>query len=82
MSGWFQTVSVSASVLTLTATAMERHYAICQPFRFKATVRRTLVLVTAIWLVSLALCLPEMIILEVQPHNFTPHNLTTVVSAD
>ncbi|KAH3882599.1 hypothetical protein DPMN_006541 [Dreissena polymorpha] len=55
------TSSISVSVLTLTAISVERWYAICHPLRFHSTTRRARVIITAIWIVSAGVALPETI---------------------
>lgn len=50
---FFQTVSVSVSVLTLTCISVDRWYAICHPIQFKSTTSRAKKVIVAIWVVSL-----------------------------
>jgi len=57
-----QGVSVSVSVLTLTAISLERYYAIVHPLRLRATPGRTRVTILAIWLVSAVLMVPELLL--------------------
>lgn len=52
-SKYFQTVSISVSVLTLTVISIERWYAICYPLKFKATTSRAKRLILLIWAISL-----------------------------
>ena len=63
----FQTSSISASVLTLTAISVERWYAICHPLRFHSTVRRARIIVATIWIISACVALPETISSEAKP---------------
>jgi len=56
-----QGVSVSVSVLTLTAISLERYYAIVHPLRLRATPSRTRLTIIAIWLISAILIVPELL---------------------
>ena len=72
----FQTLSVSVSVLTLSAISVERWYAICRPLQFHATVRRTRLIILFIWIISTCVALPEPISATVVPHR---ENLDTII---
>lgn len=61
---YLQNVSVSVSVLTLTFISVDRWYAICYPLRFKSTAFRAKTSILIIWLMSLLLVLPEVIVLD------------------
>jgi len=56
-----QGVSVSVSVLTLTAISLERYYAIVHPLRLRATPSRTRLTIFTIWLISAILIVPELL---------------------
>ncbi|KAK3092102.1 hypothetical protein FSP39_025173 [Pinctada imbricata] len=71
---YLQTVSVSVSVLTLSAISVERWYAICYPLRFKSTRKRAQIIVVIIWVVSCLVALPEIIVAKTKhyfPVEFT-----------
>lgn len=55
-------MSISVSVLTLSAIAVERWYAICFPLVFKSTKRRAIVIISGIWIFSAAVAVPECIV--------------------
>jgi len=57
-------VLVSVSVLTLSVISVERYYAICHPFSFKATSRRARTMIAVVWVISLVIILPEFIVLK------------------
>ncbi|XKL60346.1 hypothetical protein PGB90_001362 [Kerria lacca] len=61
------TVSVAVSVLTLTFISVDRWYAICFPLKFKSTTTRAKISIIFIWIVSLLLDIPELIVLETKP---------------
>ncbi|XP_015790997.1 orexin receptor type 1 isoform X2 [Tetranychus urticae] len=61
---YFQFVSVSVSVLTLTFISVDRWYAICRPLKFKSTITKTRVAIIFIWISSLAINLPDLIHLQ------------------
>lgn len=50
---FFQTVSVSVSILTLTFISIDRWYAICFPLKFKSTTGRAKTAIIVIWVVAL-----------------------------
>lgn len=60
-----QGVSVSVSVLTLTVIAIERWYAICHPLKFRSTTTRARVVILGIWVVSLVILLPDLVVLDI-----------------
>lgn len=60
---YFQSVSVTVSVLTLTFISVDRWYAICFPLEFKSTTGRAKASIFIIWIVSLAFNVPEFIVL-------------------
>nr|XP_015203966.1 PREDICTED: orexin receptor type 1-like [Lepisosteus oculatus]XP_015203967.1 PREDICTED: orexin receptor type 1-like [Lepisosteus oculatus]XP_015203968.1 PREDICTED: orexin receptor type 1-like [Lepisosteus oculatus]XP_015203969.1 PREDICTED: orexin receptor type 1-like [Lepisosteus oculatus] len=61
---YLQTVSVSVSVLTLSFIALDRWYAICHPLMFKSTARRARNSIVLIWLLSLAIMVPQAVVME------------------
>ena len=62
-----QYVSVSVSVLTLTAISVERFFAICEPMKFNGTKKRARCIIGIIWLVAVAISAPELHDFSVQP---------------
>ncbi|XP_023237927.1 orexin receptor type 1-like isoform X2 [Centruroides sculpturatus] len=65
---YFQSVSVSVSVLTLTFISIDRWYAICYPFKFKSTAGKAKAAIFSIWITSLLLVLPDVIVLDTRMH--------------
>ncbi|NP_001127714.1 neuropeptide receptor A16 [Bombyx mori] len=61
---YFQSVSVTVSVLTLTFISVDRWYAICFPLKFKSTTGRAKTAILIIWLVSLCFNIPELVVLK------------------
>lgn len=57
-------MSVSVSVLTLMAISVERYQAIVHPLKFTGTKQRARILIFSVWMLSLLLVLPGMIILQ------------------
>ncbi len=55
---------MSVSVLTLSCISIERWYAICQPLKFKATPERAKLMIVIIWVVSLCIIVPELVVLD------------------
>ncbi|KAF1555836.1 Neuropeptide FF receptor 1, partial [Eudyptes chrysocome] len=72
MSGLVQGMSVSASVFTLVAIAVERFRCIVHPFRQKLTLRKALVTIAIIWVLALTIMCPAAITLTVtrEEHHF------------
>ncbi|XP_039750899.1 orexin receptor type 1-like [Pararge aegeria] len=60
---YFQSVSVTVSVLTLTFISVDRWYAICFPLKFKSTINRAKTAIFVIWTVSLLFNTPELVVL-------------------
>ncbi|GFG31150.1 hypothetical protein Cfor_08623, partial [Coptotermes formosanus] len=60
------TVSVGVSVLTLTFISVDRWYAICFPLKFKSTTGRAKTAIIIIWLLALAVDIPELMVLQTQ----------------
>lgn len=73
----FQNVSVSVSVLTLSAISVERWYAICHPLAFKSTLSRARNIIIVIWVVAAGVALPEMIVVTTNPYNY-PGDFQTI----
>jgi hypocretin (orexin) receptor 2 len=71
----FQAVSVSVSVLTLTAISLERCYAICYPLKFKPTTKMSRLVIVLVWFLAMNLCIPELVVLDVHP--YLPEHLPT-----
>ncbi|XP_054989891.1 neuropeptide FF receptor 1 [Sorex araneus] len=72
LSGLVQGMSVSASVFTLVAIAVERFRCIVHPFREKLTLRKALVTIAVIWAVALLIMCPSAVTLTVtrEEHHF------------
>ncbi|XP_021567906.1 neuropeptide FF receptor 1 [Carlito syrichta] len=72
MSGLVQGMSVSASVFTLVAIAVERFRCIVHPFREKLTRRKALVTIAVIWALALLIMCPSAVTLTVtrEEHHF------------
>ncbi|XP_078496562.1 neuropeptide FF receptor 1-like [Lissotriton helveticus] len=65
MSGLVQGMSVSASVFTLVAIAVERFRCIVYPFRQKLTLRKAIVTIIIIWVLALIIMCPSAVTLTV-----------------
>ncbi|KAG5684063.1 hypothetical protein PVAND_013312 [Polypedilum vanderplanki] len=61
---YFQTVSVTVSILTLTFISIDRWYAIVFPLRYKPQPGRAIVYIGIIWAVGLLFDLPEFLVLH------------------
>ncbi|RUS78670.1 hypothetical protein EGW08_013558, partial [Elysia chlorotica] len=68
--------SVAVSVLTLSAIAVERWWAICYPLRFKSTLPRARKIIILIWVVALLCAIPEAITAGKKQYDF-PGNYTS-----
>lgn len=55
-----QNTVVGVSVLTLSAIAVERYFAICRPLKSRITMRKVTVTVFVIWLISAAMGSPNI----------------------
>ncbi|XP_025110290.1 orexin receptor type 2-like [Pomacea canaliculata] len=67
---FLQNASVSVSVLTLSAIAVERWYAICYPLRFKSTLSRARNIIIIIWITAMLVALPELIVADAERYKF------------
>ena len=68
---FFQNLSVSVSVLTLTFIACDRYNAICRPLQFSTRKTKAAVVIGAIWTISSMIGIPDAASLEAQPTAFT-----------
>ncbi|NWT75801.1 NPFF2 protein, partial [Prunella himalayana] len=66
MSGMVQGISVSASVFTLVAIAVDRFRCIVHPFKQKLTVPAAVATIAAIWLLAVAIMCPSAVLLRVR----------------
>nr|UDL18213.1 neuropeptide FF receptor 1 [Larimichthys polyactis] len=76
MSGFVQGVSVSASVFTLVAIAVERFRCIVYPLQPKPTVRVAKAAIVLIWLLAVAIMCPAAVALTVEqvPFHYMVYN--------
>lgn len=63
---YFQSVSVTVSVLTLTFISVDRWYAICFPLKFKSTTGRAKTAILIIWALALSFNAPELVVLTTE----------------
>ncbi|XP_077115263.1 neuropeptide FF receptor 1 isoform X2 [Ranitomeya variabilis] len=70
MSGLVQGMSVSASVFTLVAIAVERFRCIVYPFRQKLTLRKAIFTIIIIWVLALIIMCPSAVTLTVTKDDF------------
>ncbi|NXT05919.1 NPFF2 protein, partial [Prunella fulvescens] len=66
MSGMVQGISVSASVFTLVAIAVDRFRCIVHPFKQKLTVPAAVATIVAIWVLAVAIMCPSAVLLRVR----------------
>ncbi|XP_059168360.1 orexin/Hypocretin receptor type 1-like [Physella acuta] len=57
---FFQNTVVGVSVLTLSAIAVERYFAICRPLKSRITLRKVTITILIIWIVSATLASPNL----------------------
>ncbi|XP_070556250.1 orexin receptor type 2-like isoform X1 [Ptychodera flava] len=62
----FKVVSMSVSVFTLGAIAVDRYFAICKPLSFRMTVRRAVTGILSIWLAAFTIPVPLCIVYEAE----------------
>uniref|UniRef100_A0A8D0G8L4 Neuropeptide FF receptor 1 n=1 Tax=Sphenodon punctatus TaxID=8508 RepID=A0A8D0G8L4_SPHPU len=65
MSGLVQGMSVSASVLTLVAIAMDRFHCIVLPFRERLSLLKAVIIIIVVWLLAIAIMCPSAVMLTV-----------------
>ncbi|NXM17833.1 NPFF2 protein, partial [Ploceus nigricollis] len=66
MSGMVQGISVSASVFTLVAIAVDRFRCIVHPFKQKLTVPAAVATIAVIWVLAVAIMCPSAVLLRVR----------------
>uniref|UniRef100_A0A8D0GTM8 Neuropeptide FF receptor 2 n=1 Tax=Sphenodon punctatus TaxID=8508 RepID=A0A8D0GTM8_SPHPU len=66
LSGMIQGVSVSASVFTLVAIAVDRFRCIVYPFKQKLTISTAAVIIIVIWILAIAIMCPSVVMLQVK----------------
>ncbi|NXC47503.1 NPFF2 protein, partial [Penelope pileata] len=66
MSGMVQGISVSSSVFTLVAIAVDRFRCIVYPFKQKLTTSTAVIIITVIWILAIAIMCPSAVMLQVQ----------------
>ncbi|XP_053207246.1 QRFP-like peptide receptor isoform X2 [Panonychus citri] len=77
LNAFTQMTSLTSSVLTLSAISCDRFIAIMYPLRVRVTKQRTKAVITVIWIISLAVSTPFVIVrkhLEFQWRNFVETN--------
>ncbi|KAL5287693.1 NPFFR2.2 family protein [Megaselia abdita] len=72
---YFQNVSVTVAVLTLTLISIDRWYAICFPLRYRTKISRAIASVLTIWLVAFLSDVPEFMTLQAVPLNRTVYKI-------
>ncbi|XP_019389822.1 PREDICTED: neuropeptide FF receptor 2 [Crocodylus porosus] len=70
MSGMVQGISVSASVFTLVAIAVDRFRSIVYPFKQKLTISTAVVIIVVIWVLAVAIMCPSAVMLQVQEEKY------------
>ncbi|XP_063271162.1 neuropeptide FF receptor 2 [Prinia subflava] len=66
MSGMVQGISVSASVFTLVAIAVDRFRSIVHPFKQRLTIPTAMAILAVIWTLAVAIMCPSAVLLQVQ----------------
>ncbi|KAM4809352.1 neuropeptide FF receptor 2 [Rhinophrynus dorsalis] len=66
MSGMVQGISVSASVFTLVAIAVDRFRSIVYPFKQKLTISTAVVIIAVIWVLAIAIMCPSAVMSHVK----------------
>ncbi|KAM4709651.1 neuropeptide FF receptor 2 [Discoglossus pictus] len=66
LSGMVQGISVSASVFTLVAIAVDRFRCIVYPFKQKLTISTAVVIIAVIWVLAIAIMCPSAVMLHVK----------------
>ncbi|KAM4854969.1 neuropeptide FF receptor 2 [Thomomys bottae] len=70
ISGLIQGISVSASVFTLVAIAVDRFRCVVYPFKPKFTLKAALVIIALIWVLAVAIMSPSAVMLHVQEEKY------------
>uniref|UniRef100_A0A8C5Q232 Neuropeptide FF receptor 1 n=1 Tax=Leptobrachium leishanense TaxID=445787 RepID=A0A8C5Q232_9ANUR len=70
MSGLVQGMSVSASVFTLVAIAVERFRCIVYPFRQKLTLKKAIITIIVVWVLALIIMCPSAVTLTVTKDDY------------
>ncbi|KAA8592490.1 hypothetical protein FQN60_017945, partial [Etheostoma spectabile] len=65
MSGMVQGISVSASVFTLVAIAVDRFRCIVYPFKQKLTISTASLIIVIIWVLAISIMCPSGVMLQV-----------------
>ncbi|NXN19216.1 NPFF2 protein, partial [Indicator maculatus] len=66
LSGMVQGISVSASVFTLVAIAVDRFRCVVRPFRRKPSTAAAVAVIALIWLLAVAIMCPSAVMLQIQ----------------
>lgn len=66
MNGMVQGISVSASVFTLVAIAVDRFHCIVYPFKQKLTISTAVVIIAVIWVLAIAIMCPTAVMSHVK----------------
>ncbi|XP_021252448.1 neuropeptide FF receptor 2 [Numida meleagris] len=66
MSGMIQGISVSASIFTLVAIAVDRFRCIVYPFKQKLTTSTAVIIIAVIWILAIAIMCPSAVMLQVR----------------
>ncbi|KFZ57834.1 Neuropeptide FF receptor 2, partial [Antrostomus carolinensis] len=66
MSGMVQGISVSASVFTLVAIAVDRFRCIVHPFKQKLSISTAVAIITVIWVLAITIMCPSAVMLQVR----------------
>ncbi|XP_076868030.1 neuropeptide FF receptor 2 isoform X2 [Brachyhypopomus gauderio] len=69
LSGMVQGISVSASVFTLVAIAVDRFRCIVYPFKQKLTVSTSTLIIVVIWVLAISIMFPSAVMLQVTKEN-------------
>ncbi|XP_077157282.1 neuropeptide FF receptor 2 isoform X2 [Paroedura picta] len=69
MNGMIQGISVSASVFTLVAIAVDRFRSIVYPFKQKLTISTAIVIIVVIWVLAVAIMCPSAVMLKVEKED-------------
>ncbi|XP_078659879.1 neuropeptide FF receptor 2-like [Branchiostoma floridae x Branchiostoma belcheri] len=59
-----QIVSVTASVFTLVAIALDRYYAIIYPTEPKFTIKRTMYVIAGVWILAIIVAIPQVLLIQ------------------